>query len=241
MESFSRVASALFISAAVVVAAAVGAQAYTSVKAAENVISITGSAQKIITSDRARWTISLERTTADLNTLKEGNQLIGSDLKALLGFLEKGGIAGSGVTVQPLRVDTLVNYNAGGTPTAYHLAQTVTVESDDVQKVTALAKKSNELLAQGALISSTNLEYFYSKLPELRIAMLAEATSDAQARAKKIAESAGSVLGGLKSAAQGVFQLTAVNSTDVSDYGMYDTSSIEKQITAVVRASFGVR
>jgi hypothetical protein len=145
------------------------------------------------------------------------------------------------VTVQPLRVDTLVNYNAGSTPTAYHLAQTVTVESDDVQKVTALAKRSNELLAQGALISSTNLEYFYSKLPELRIAMLAEATSDAQARAKKIAESAGSVLGGLKSAAQGVFQLTAVNSTDVSDYGMYDTSSIEKQITAVVRASFGVR
>jgi len=42
----------------------------------------------------------------------------------------------------------------------------------------------------------------------------------------------------LKSADMGVFQVTAVNSVDVSDYGSYDTSAFEKQITAVVRRSF---
>lgn len=31
----------------------------------------------------------------------------------------------------------------------------------------------------------------------------------------------------------GVFQITAVNSNEISDYGINDTSSIEKEITAV--------
>jgi hypothetical protein len=60
-------------------------------------------------------------------------------------------------------------------------------------------------------------------------------------RAGKIVESAGSNLGKLRSASMGVMQITPVNSTDVSDYGYYDTTSIEKQITAIVRASFAVQ
>jgi hypothetical protein len=38
----------------------------------------------------------------------------------------------------------------------------------------------------------------------------------------------------------GIFQITPVNSTNLSDYGEYDTSSIQKQITAVVHATFSV-
>jgi hypothetical protein len=39
----------------------------------------------------------------------------------------------------------------------------------------------------------------------------------------------------------GVFQITARNSTEVSDSGIYDTSSLEKDITAVVPLSFAVK
>jgi hypothetical protein len=39
----------------------------------------------------------------------------------------------------------------------------------------------------------------------------------------------------------GVFQITAPYSTEVSDYGMYDTSTIDKQITAIVKASFEIK
>jgi hypothetical protein len=38
----------------------------------------------------------------------------------------------------------------------------------------------------------------------------------------------------------GVLQITAADSTDVSDYGVYDTSTIEKDMTAVVSISFAV-
>ena len=38
----------------------------------------------------------------------------------------------------------------------------------------------------------------------------------------------------------GVFQVTSPNSTDVSDYGVYDTSTREKDVTAVVNATFAL-
>ena len=38
----------------------------------------------------------------------------------------------------------------------------------------------------------------------------------------------------------GVFQVTSPNSTDVSDYGVYDTSTLLKDVTAVVNVSFAL-
>jgi uncharacterized protein len=80
--------------------------------------------------------------------------------------------------------------------------------------------------------------YFYTKIADLKIDMLALATKDARNRAGKIAENAGSKLGELKSAKMGVFQITPINSNEVSDYGINDTSSIEKEIMSVVNCVF---
>jgi hypothetical protein len=38
----------------------------------------------------------------------------------------------------------------------------------------------------------------------------------------------------------GVFQITSPTSTDVSDYGVNDTYSIEKKVMAVVNATFAI-
>ncbi|MFA5160529.1 MAG: SIMPL domain-containing protein, partial [Candidatus Omnitrophota bacterium] len=42
------------------------------------------------------------------------------------------------------------------------------------------------------------------------------------------------------SAKMGVFQITPVNSTEISDWGMNDTTSLDKKVTAVVNASFSI-
>ena len=72
------------------------------------------------------------------------------------------------------------------------------------------------------------------------IPSLDEATKDALARAKVLVEATGGDLGGLRDVNVGVFQVTAPNSTDVSDYGVYDTSTIRKDVTAVVNVSFAL-
>jgi hypothetical protein len=75
-------------------------------------------------------------------------------------------------------------------------------------------------------------------LPELRINLLADAVKDAKARAQKIADGTGKKIGTIKTANMGVVQVLPVNSTDVSDYGTYDTGTIEKEVMITVTVLF---
>jgi hypothetical protein len=70
--------------------------------------------------------------------------------------------------------------------------------------------------------------------------MLGEAAKDAKTRAERIAASTGNTIGNVRSARMGVLQITAADSTEVSDMGIYDTSSVDKDITAVVNIGFAV-
>jgi hypothetical protein len=116
------------------------------------------------------------------------------------------------------------------------------VQSSDIAKVTELEKRApSELSARGLTFTNDGEEFYYTKFSDLKVAMLAEATKNAQKRADEIAKSTGRAVGDLKSADMGVFQVTAVNSVDVNDYGSYDTSALEKQVTAVVRGSFYIK
>lgn len=228
---------AAILGGSLVVATVLGSFAAARIKASADVISVTGSAQRAITSDVAVWRLSLSRP-ADAAGMRDASAQLERDLASLRSYLKKSGVPEASVTVQPVSVEP--QYNANG-PSTYNIRQDVRVEGSDVPKLTSVAQGATSLLTGGSSLSTTALEYYYSKLGDLKVAMLAEATADAQTRAQRIAESAGSRLGKLKSASQGVFQITPVNSTDVSDYGTYDTSTVQKQITAVVRTSFTVR
>lgn len=71
--------------------------------------------------------------------------------------------------------------------------------------------------------------------------MLGEASKNAKRRAEQLVANSGGKIGPLRSSKMGVFQITRPNSNEVSDYGIYDTSSLEKEITAVVNAEFYVK
>jgi hypothetical protein len=123
----------------------------------------------------------------------------------------------------------------------YSLTQNITINSSDVQKITDLSKNTTPLVTQGILFSTNTLEYYYSKLPDARIALLSDAVADAKARATQLAEAGGKKIGALQSATNGVVQVLAPNSSDTSDYGTYDTSSIEKNIMVTVKTTFELK
>ena len=56
-----------------------------------------------------------------------------------------------------------------------------------------------------------------------------------------IVDATGSHLGRLRRVSVGVFQITSPNSTEVEDYGVYDTSTLEKDVTAVVNVTFALK
>ena len=121
----------------------------------------------------------------------------------------------------------------------YALSQSVEVRSNDVAKIGQVARETTELINQGILVESTAPRYYYTQIGDLRIEMLGEAAKGGKERAERIAQSTGNSIGAVVRQ-DGVLQITAADSTDVSDYGVYDTSTIEKDMTAVVNVSFAV-
>jgi hypothetical protein len=70
--------------------------------------------------------------------------------------------------------------------------------------------------------------------------LLAEASANACERASRLAGPSRAKLGPMRSASQGVFQVTPVHSNQVSDYGENDTSSRVKIMRAVVTMGYGL-
>jgi uncharacterized protein len=217
--------------------------AIKSLKSSKNTISIKGYAEKSITSDLAEWSATFSVSS---NDLKSGYVKLKSDLKKILTFLERKGIKKENMRVASVSTEKRYKMNERGMRTdeigGYNLTQVITVTSNDVRQISLLSDEVTELIQDGIDIISNPPNYFYTKLNDLKIEMLGEATKDARMRAEQLATNsgAGTTLE-LSSAYQGVFQITAPNSTEVSDYGSFDTQSIEKVIKAVVTIEYTIK
>ena len=154
-------------------------------------------------------------------------------------FLTAHGAQPGEVSLNPVSTETLTTQ--AGRVTGYKLTRSFEVRSARVAAVAKLVEESQTLLAQGVPLQAQPPQYVYTKLADLRPKLLADATKDALARAKVLVDATGGKLGGLRGVNVGVFQITAPNSTEVSDYGVYDTSTLRKDVTAVVNVTFALK
>lgn len=240
-ETKSLAVAAAVLGVSVILSAFIAAGTFYKVRALDNSLEVTGSAKQAVSSDTVKWSSSFTRT-ATINDLKSGYAQMNADLKAVKAFLESKGLSESDFDVSQVYMNENYSYDSNfDRPKEYTLRQTILVQSKDVDGITTLAKNTQALINQGVIFSTESLEYYISNLPELRVSLLGEAVKDAQARADAIAKSGGRRAGNLKSAGVGSVQVLSVNSTDVSDYGTYDTSKIEKEVMVTVRATFSIK
>jgi len=203
-----------------------------------DVITVTGSAKKRISADYVVWSpaVSVEggRASDAAADLERWAKRVNT-------FLRDEGIRGGELTVQPISIETITPEDTGGEGVGilgYRLTRTFTIRSNRVDVIRRVAQATTKLLAKNIPLVGGSPQYVYTKLPSLRPELLRAAMQDAQVRAKVLVDATGSKLRGLRSVDVGVFQVTAPNSTEVSDYGEYDTSTRLKDVTAVVNATF---
>ena len=116
------------------------------------------------------------------------------------------------------------------------------MRSTNVALVERASREVTELLEQGVSISSERPAYFYTKLGELKIEMLAEAAKDARTRAENMVRSAGgATIYNLRSADMGIININPANSSETSAEGNNDTTSLEKDIMTIVHVSYALR
>ena len=204
----------------------------------ESGISVTGSARVNATADNAVWTLNVNATSP---TLSAAVTSVNDDMEQLVSYLKDGGFPADAIQLGALATygnEEWVNGNSTGRILSHRAERPVTVRSKDVNLVASMSNGIGLLLERGVQINNFGPNYYISSLKELRPELLKEAMIDAQSRAKAIVESTGGKVGVAVSVRSGPFQVTSPDSVDTSAGGYYDTSTIEKTVTATVTATF---
>ena len=219
----------------------------------KNNIRITGSARKRIVSDLIEWSATVEakapERTAAYIALKSGTDKAVAFLKALGIKVEEIQAQSASITEEfetvredkvlpgtnvPLRSEKRVSIG-------FRAVQVVSLSSANIELIEKASREITTLLEQGVFVTSNSPSYYYTRLGELKLEMLAEAAKDARGRAENILSSAGNTsVGKLVYADMGIININAANSTGTSNEGNNDTTSREKDIITIVHAEFQV-
>lgn len=207
-------------------------------------ISVTGSAYEIVKSDSANWTFTIKSKAP---TRSQAYKIIKAQIPTVKKYLVSKGFKEDQIEIKPVEsYETYKTNPSNGYTTNvldyYNYTQPIKVSTDDVEKLKNLTISYQELTDKGINISSYEQpQYHYSELANLKVKLLQSATTDARNRAKSMLKSNHNRLGKIRSAKMGVFQITPVDSNDVSDSGYNDLSSIEKKVTAVANVTFAIK
>lgn len=224
------------VAVAFVITGWVVANAIRDVKRARDTIQVTGSARDPIEADLVHWSLVV---SADAVRPQDAVRLLKKRVTAVRSFLRDGGLPPAAVSeppVEPSQISLLVapKHRVLG----FRLVQRFRISSTDIDKVETIAASTTDLLSRGIPVATSALAYLATNLGQARLRALTKAIADAHRRAETIVSGIGGHLGSVRSAQVGVFQVVPRNSTEVSDYGINDTSSREKDVYAVVSVTF---
>jgi len=230
------------ISLSFIIVAIIIGQSFKSALKPNNSIKVTGSAKHDFISDIIVWKSSFSTKKM---TLKEAYAKLDDDRKLISKYLVKSNIPLDDVVFSSISIteqfeskwdDNGVRYQDFS---GFLLRQNLKIESNEVIKIEDLSRDITTLIDSGIEIQSGVPYYFYSKLADLKIDMIAEATKDANTRAQQIADKSNTKLGNLINAQMGVFQIIAKNSTENYSWGgTHNKTSKHKTATVTMKLNY---
>jgi len=178
----------------------------------ERSVTVKGLSEREYPADVVIWPIQFTLAGNELAalyaTLEENTTRIRS-------FLQEAGIEASEISVSaPVVTDkSAQSYGGAQQPEfRYSALQTVTVYAEDVDRVRGVMSRLVDLGKQGIALTGgdyqNQTEYLFTRLNEVKPAMIEEATGNAREVAEKFAQDSNSRLGKIKRASQGQFEIS---------------------------------
>lgn len=174
----------------------------------DRAVSVKGLSTREVEADYAVWPLSYGWDGNDLPALYAQLETVTKRVQKhllSLGF-EESDIRQGSISVS----NNWENYYGDHRPEfRYTLSTSLIVSTDKVKLVVASQGKEADLLKEGIIVTSNkwDLDYQYNGLPELKPAMIEEATQNARAVAQKFADDAQCSLGSIRRASQGQFSI----------------------------------
>ncbi len=206
-------------------------------------ITVTGNAKKDFESDLVKWSATFSRNNFDLKTASDQ---LKADKEVVKSYLVSQGIKESEIRFGAVDIlkDFQYSYdqNTGRNFSkfnGYNLSQSVSIASQQLDVVDNISREISTLISQGIELSSQPANYYYSKLEDLKLELIANASENARQRAENIAKKANSDIGELVKADLGVFQITGQNDNEEFSYGgVFNTASRKKTANITIKMSF---
>jgi hypothetical protein len=240
-----RSLSAAIIGIAFIVGLFIVGKDYKYRSTSKETITVTGSAEKDFVSDLIVWKGSYSRKSMDL---KSAYAQLKDDESVVKKYLLSKGVQENEMVFSSINIVKEFNYltdangrSLGQQFSGYNLTQNVRIESPNVDKINAISREATELIQQGIEFNSMPPLFYYTKLTQIKMDLLAKASADGKKRAGIIATNSGSSLGKLTKANLGVFQITGKNTDEDYSYGgTFNTSSRDKTGSITIRMEFAV-
>ncbi len=204
----------------------------------ENKLSVKGYAEKAVKSDVGTFTAIVTCSDPDLASgYKSLKQCSGK----VLGAIKSYGFKDDEITINSMIINKIykkINGKETNDIQYYTLSQCIVVRSNNIELIASGHKELYSLLAEGLDVSVISPDYFISDLEKYKQELIAGATRNAEERARIMAGNCGGQIKRLLAARQGIIQITAPDSAEVSDCGIFDTKSPLKIIKIVVSLDF---
>ncbi len=200
---------------------------------ADRAVTVRGVAEKEVTADLATWTIAYSATAPDLASAQASVDQNSQDIRDFF-----NGLGFASDALQPTGVNVSTSTDNG--VTRFTVRQRMALRTTDIKRAQNAVRRQFDLVRRGVLLEEgSGMAYTFTKLNAIKPPMIAEATRDARRSAEQFAKDSGTGVGGIKSATQGYFEVTARDGDSGGGWGVSDTPF--KKVRVVTTIEFYLR
>ncbi|HPR05539.1 MAG TPA: SIMPL domain-containing protein [Denitromonas sp.] len=209
---------------------------------ADRYVSVKGLAEQYVKADLALWNI---RFVATSDLLEEAQGKIDSDQASVISYLKDKGFSPEEVSPGTIEVVDLLaqQYRSdGASRSRYIVKASVGVRTNKVALVDEVSRKTGDLVRKGVVLEETYVDggsgprYIFTKLNDIKPAMIAEATANARKAAEQFAKDSRSRLGKIRRANQGVFMILGRDADERTN----ESRQIDKKVRVVSTVDYGL-
>ena len=216
-------------------------------KAEDRSVSVKGFAEREVKADLAVWII---QTRMANNDLMEGSKAIEEAKNKVIAFMlqnqiKQEEIVVEGIVVTDKKAQQYDNFQQGNA-FRYLITQNFQIRSNNVDLLQKVSRMTGELLQVGIFLSNSDygnpLQFYFTKLNEIKPEMITEATQNARKAAQQFANENDSKLGSLKKANQGLFTIVDRTASLSGGEGGYasGTNDLFKKVRVVISAEYSI-
>lgn len=193
-------------------------------------VTVRGLSERDVTADLATWTLTFSATGGELQSVQKKSE---DDAAKIKRFFEALGYDSTQLQTAGVGVN---QYKDNYGKDVISIRRRISFRTRDIALAQRAVARQFDLIRSGVVLEEGSaMSYSFTGLDAIKPEMVAEATKDARRAAQQFAQDSGAQVGGIKSATQGYFSISARDGGG-GGYGVSDTPN--KKVRVVTTVNF---